>query len=40
MDAGKMKGGFVVSYNDIVSQKKELEEKLIELAGMFILRLD
>ena len=33
-----MKGGFFNKYNEVVSEKKELEEKLIELAGRFILR--
>ena len=32
-----MKGVFAGKYNEVVTEKKELEEKLIELAGRFIL---
>ena len=35
-----MKGGFLLKYNEVVSEKKELEEKLKELEGEFVPRLN
>ena len=35
-----MKGGFFMKYNEVVSEKKDLEEKLKELEGKFVPRLN
>ena len=35
-----MKGGFFMKYNKVVGEKKDLEEKVKELEGMFVLRLN
>ena len=33
-----MKDAFATKYNEVVSEKKMLEDKVIELAGKFFLR--
>ena len=38
-DARQMRDSFASKYSEVATEKKVLEDKLIELAGKFILRL-